>query len=144
MPALHDNVMQVIEEMGGERALRKAESLKVELLKLHNRADSAVREDEKGCWDGCLAAWKRAGMPEKGERGYDSTPEGILLMSVILEQYNRSELQEVFGRARDEGREKLNELDYLELEQLTFHTYDIVRDELIGIEAGLREAAACI
>ena len=144
MPALHDNIIEIVRVMGGERALRKMNDLGEELLKWHNREGSTVREEDKGCWDGGLAAWKRAGMPKKGSRGYEATEEGKIIMIMILEQYNFGFVQEVVGRAQDAGRRVFSERDYEALETLEWHVWGIDGELLKVVEERVEEAASLI
>jgi len=49
MSAIHQNIMEIMRIMGGQRALAKMESLKEGLMELHNEPVSIVAGHEKGC-----------------------------------------------------------------------------------------------
>lgn len=93
--------------MGGQRALSKIETLKEGLMELHNEPRSTVADDEKGCWDGALAAQKRASMP-KNHRIY---------RMMVIEQYNLGFVQSIIREAQDAGRQRFSEEDFKELEE---------------------------
>lgn len=115
------------------------DEFKEELLKWHNREGSTVRQEDKGCWDGSLAAWKRAGMPKKGSRGYEEIFE-----SMILEQYNFGFVQDVVGTAQDEGRRVFSEGDFEALEKLVWHVSDTKGELLKIVEESAERAASLI
>jgi hypothetical protein len=144
MPALHDNIIEIVRVMGGERALSKMDELQAELLKWHNREGSTVAEEHKGCWDGGLAAWKRAGMPKKGSRGYEATEEGKIIMIMFLEQYNFGFVQDIVGTAQAAGRRVFSKSDYEAFEALTWHFWDIDRELQKIVEERVEEAAELI
>lgn len=144
MPAHHDNMMEIMRFMGGERALTKMASLKGWLVDWHSKEGTTVKEEEKGLLDGALAAWKRAGMPKKGSSGHEATPEGIIIMCMVLEQYNFALLQEIVGRAQDARREKFSEKDFEELEAFQWQYWTIDSELLKHIEGAAEEAASYI
>lgn len=134
MPTIHQNIMEIMSIMGGQRALSKMESLKEGLMELHNEPGSIVADHEKGCWDGALAAWKRVGMP-KNQRIY-----GMM----VVEQYNLGFVQEIIGGAQDAGRERFSEEDLKELEECVWEIERLEEGKVGIVQNRAAEAAALI
>lgn len=131
--------------MGSQRAMDKMKSIGEKLLELHNMDGSMVREDEKGCWDGALAAWKRAGMPKKMASGPENTTQvKKVIAMMVMEQYNLAFLQEVVGGARDAGREVFSEEDFRLLDSQGFRGSNPDQDLLNRIVSRAEEAASLI
>jgi hypothetical protein len=131
MPALHDSIMQIMQAMGGVRALNHMRHIGDQLKHLHNQEGSKVREEEKGCWDGALAAWKREGMPKRSEQGHAATEQGKVIMMMLIEQYSFGALQHIAGTAQDAGRSVFSEEDFGLLERMNLR-YSGFDAELLG------------
>jgi hypothetical protein len=130
-------------EMGGQRAMDKMNSMREKLRELHNLEGSMVREDEKVCWDGALAAWKRAGMPVKRGSGDDSTAqERRIILMMVEEQYNLMMLQELVGKSQDVGRTVFSEEDFGLIQWVRASDFDPILIEMVVMRAG--EAASFI
>jgi hypothetical protein len=145
---IDDGIKRIAQELGGQRALDKVETLCRELKEYYDQYGSEVKENEKGRWGGALYVWIRKGRPVAVHGQPTPTEEEqVVFTMVIVKQYNTRKLHDLFIQAGQKDEYgmlvpggQMNENQLRELERLGFEK-DPPRQSIVQAMRDAKEAA---